>query len=449
MTGRSMRRWGVTVVIALALASSCLDASRSYAAANETPADSDLERAFQAVLADPADLDAAFEYARIAAALGDFEAAISSLERILMFEPNLLQVQVELGVLYFRLGSYEAAQSYLKQALDHEDLPPDVRTRVETFLDESERQVSPYRYSVWLIGGLRYQTNANLAPGNRILSFGTPTSLPNEFASDDDFSVFFNGRARYLHDFGGANGDRLEANLGLFASRQFTLDEFDVTYLYCDVGPRIVIPGTDGIAIRPYATASALFVEDAYYQGSGGAGAKLEVPISDDWSASLDASIKYAAYESSVDRPNAEELDGQEAGLIADLTYTFGSGGLTLSGGFAAISARESYETYREYSAGVFVWKAFPAPVDVSGRGLPWIVSLDASLLNRDYSGANPAVSPQVRNDDELRADVKLLVPVTQSASVFAGAGYQDVRSNLPNYTFDNITGMAGFSLRF
>jgi hypothetical protein len=38
---------------------------------------------------------------------------------------------------------------------------------------------------------------------------------------------------------------------------------------------------------------------------------------------------------------------------------------------------------------------------------------------------------------------------VTLSASVFVGAGWQDVRSNLPNYTFDNITALGGFNVRF
>ena len=235
-------------------------------AANQPPTGADLEPAFQGVLADPADLDAAFEYARIAAVLGDFEAAISSLERMLMFDADLLQVQVELGILYFRLGSYEAAKGYLDQALAREDLPPEVRTRIENFQAEADRQTSRHRYSVFLSGGLRYQSNANLALGNTILSFGTPTALPGEFASEEDFSVFANGRARYRYDFGGAHGDHLEANLGVFASRQFSLDDFNVTYVSADLGPRMVIPGTDGVSIRPYATTSALFIDDGYYQ---------------------------------------------------------------------------------------------------------------------------------------------------------------------------------------
>ena len=163
----------------------------------------------------------------------------------------------------------------------------------------------------------------------------------------------------------------------------------------------------------------------------------------------VDGSLRYAAHETSVDRPNAQELDGQEASVTAELSYYFSSGGITLSGGFAAISARVQFETYREYSAGVFVWKSLPALVDVSGKGLPWTVSFDASAYARDYSAANPAISPQVRDEEELRLDAKLLVPVSQSASVFVGVGWQDVRSNLPNYTFDNITGLAGFSLKF
>jgi Flp pilus assembly protein TadD len=81
------------------------------------PTEADLDRAFAAVIADPSNLDASFEYARIAAALGDFEGAVSSLERMLIFNPKLPRVHVELGVLYFRLRSFEAARSYFDQAL--------------------------------------------------------------------------------------------------------------------------------------------------------------------------------------------------------------------------------------------------------------------------------------------------------------------------------------------
>ncbi|MGY9054413.1 MAG: tetratricopeptide repeat protein, partial [Alphaproteobacteria bacterium] len=117
MTTLFLPGWTTRVLIMAGIIGLCIASSPGETA---TPTEGDLDRAFDAVLADPSDIDAAFEYARIAAALGDYEAAISSLERMLIFDPNLLKVKVELGVLYFRLGSYETAKSYFDQALAHE-----------------------------------------------------------------------------------------------------------------------------------------------------------------------------------------------------------------------------------------------------------------------------------------------------------------------------------------
>ena len=449
MMGRSKRRWGSTLVIALALASGCLHASQANAATGEPLTEADLERAFQAVLADPADLAAAFEYARIAAALGDYEGAISSLERMLMFNPDLVQVQVELGVLYFRLGSYEAAQSYLNQALAHDDLPPDAKERIETFQAEIQRQASPNQFAFSFTGGLRYQSNANLAPGNTILSGGSPTALPIEFAETDDFAVFAGIRMRHHYDFGTADGDFMETNAGAYTSQQFQVDDFDLTYLDVDTGPQIILPGAGGLSVRPYVKASALFIEEQYYQGVVGGGANLNLPLSPTWSLGLDGFWQYASYTSSADRPTAEDLDGQEIRLAAEIAYHTDGGGIALIGEAASINASANYEAYDELSARVFAWKDLPAPFDIAAQGKSWTITLAAEFLNRSYDAANPLVSPDVRNDNEYRIDGQLIIPVTMSASAFVGAGWHDVRSNLPNYTFDNITALGGFNVRF
>ena len=57
------------------------------------------EALFQAILQKPDDLDAAFEYAALSVQVGDIEAAISTLERMLIFAPGLPRLQLELGVL--------------------------------------------------------------------------------------------------------------------------------------------------------------------------------------------------------------------------------------------------------------------------------------------------------------------------------------------------------------
>ena len=76
------------------------------------------DEAFQSIFADLGNLDKTFRFAELAVQTGNFEAAISALERMLLINPNLPRVRLELGVLYFRLGSYQVAKTYLDRAVE-------------------------------------------------------------------------------------------------------------------------------------------------------------------------------------------------------------------------------------------------------------------------------------------------------------------------------------------
>ena len=58
------------------------------------------DAAFQETLSKPADLDVLFRFASLAAQTGDLEGAISALERMLLINPDLPRVRLELGGLY-------------------------------------------------------------------------------------------------------------------------------------------------------------------------------------------------------------------------------------------------------------------------------------------------------------------------------------------------------------
>src|SRR5438093_4903602 len=117
------------------------------------------------MLRDPGNLDVTFAYADTAAKLGDNEAAVSALERMLLFNPNLPRVQLELGALYFRMGSYEIARSYFDKAASANP-PPEVRERITTYLGEMARLSAPQRFSGFVFFGVQYQTDANVAPAS-------------------------------------------------------------------------------------------------------------------------------------------------------------------------------------------------------------------------------------------------------------------------------------------
>src|ERR1700730_12086471 len=117
-------------------------------AAEDRPAlEAQKEALFQQMFRDPANLDVTLAYADVPATLGDYEAAVSALERLLLFNPDLPRVQLELGALYFRMGSYELARDYFGKAAAANP-PPEVRARVEQYLGEIEKSQSRRRLNV-------------------------------------------------------------------------------------------------------------------------------------------------------------------------------------------------------------------------------------------------------------------------------------------------------------
>jgi tetratricopeptide (TPR) repeat protein len=71
---------------------------------------------------------------------GDLEGAIGTYEGILLIDSNLPQVRLELGILYFRLKSYDAARSYLESALQSPELAADARKPAEQLLAKMPKQ---------------------------------------------------------------------------------------------------------------------------------------------------------------------------------------------------------------------------------------------------------------------------------------------------------------------
>ena len=81
------------------------------------------DKAFETMFQDPGNLEKTFSFAGLAIKAGDFEGAISSLERMLILDPNLPRVRYELGVLYFKLGSYDVAATYFEELLEDKNTP--------------------------------------------------------------------------------------------------------------------------------------------------------------------------------------------------------------------------------------------------------------------------------------------------------------------------------------
>ena len=178
---------------------------------------------------DPADLDVTFRFAEVSALLGNFESAVSALERMLLFNPDLPRVRLELGVLYFRLGSYALARTYLTRALESEDVPTEVQARVEVFLAEIDERLSPHQFSGSIYSGLRYQSNANSGPSSTaVRAAGVDAVLDSQFTRKSDGNVFVSGNVQYLFDTQTQEATVWETNGFFYVTEQEREDQVDI-----------------------------------------------------------------------------------------------------------------------------------------------------------------------------------------------------------------------------
>ena len=146
---------------------------------------------FKRMLAKPNDLDAAFRYSQIETKLGDYEAAIGALERMLFYNTNLPRVKLELGVLYFKLRSYEMARSYFTAAIAAKDTPQDLRDEVATFIAAIDRSVADSQFALFAQFGLRHQTNGNAGPNSPVVqALGQQAVLSSQFQRTPDWNAF-------------------------------------------------------------------------------------------------------------------------------------------------------------------------------------------------------------------------------------------------------------------
>ena len=102
----------------------------------------------------------AFEYASLSSQVGDYEAAISTLERMLIFAPNTPRLQLELGILYYKLGSYEVARTYFAQVVANPSVPQEIAAKVRLYLQQLAIEAEPPAFAGSIFSGIRWESNA-------------------------------------------------------------------------------------------------------------------------------------------------------------------------------------------------------------------------------------------------------------------------------------------------
>jgi hypothetical protein len=408
---------------------------------------------FRVTLNNPTNLDVAFEYAMLSARVGDYEGAISTLERMLIYAPGLPRVQLELAVLYYRLGAYDKAKEYL-QLVSEQDLPHPVRVRVSQFEASLEQASRPFRFTGTVQAGLQTHTNANLAPNqDSILIGGLPFVLSPGARAQSDTNAFALVQLHFAHELP-SPGALFEVEATLYATEYADLNRLNMNLLEIAAGPSFSLGGIgwDKTRLGLYGIVGAARLGGHSYSTTFGAGARLRSQVGE--RTFLEALIegRDVEYDNSTTYPTATNGDGETYRAKAKLTQLINSR-LSASLTFEArkTDAATVFNSSSYYSLSANTSYKFNGPTTgIFADDAPWTLSLSVGGLKRDYDGPDPAINPlAAESDDALWIEAGLSVPLENKFSAYITAQYLEQDSNYATRDYHGATLTFGVAKRF
>ena len=455
-----VRRLGlcVSVIALLAAALSATIVGVRPAIAQQTQAvspelEAEYDAAFQDMLQKPSDLDVLFKFATIASKTGDLEGAISALERMLLVDPDLPRVRLELGVLYYRLGSFEVARSYFEVTLKSASLTPDVKARAEQFLAESEKRLTRSRFTGEIFAGMRYQSNANLGPPtSSVRLFGQTANLNQTALGTADWGAVTSGFLRHIYDLGQNNPAQLETQLSGYLNRQFQIQAANVSILDLTSGPRFkAFNGIfEDVTLKPFGTVGYIWVNDVPYYGSFGSGLEVGTLLSDKLRNTTNFVWRRQMYQNTWYIPTNNQFTGVEYSANSTFQYAVNEAVMLYANGNLQRYQTDStpWQNYMLYGVGGGMSFSFTDPLFKSQ--LPWSISLFGNVQWWYYDQPDAVVDPTVvRQQTDTILNLTLSIPFDQR-TMFTVSGGRFVRSSdIPNYAFTNNSALIGVTWRF
>jgi tetratricopeptide (TPR) repeat protein len=405
----------------------------------------------RAMLAAPANLDIAFEYAALSVKAGDLEGAVSTLERMLIFAPGLPRLQLELGVLYHRLGANEVARGYFEAVLAQPDVPAEVRSKVEAYLEAIERGGATSGFHGAIMVGARYQTNANSAPFSNIVNLnGVDFTLGPGGTNAPDGNGFVSGNFRYVHDLG-TQGDRLIATLQTYGALYATQRQLDTGAAELTFGPEFTLQhiGIDNASLGIYGIGTGVMLGGDPHLIGLGLGTNVKALLAPQLRANATLEYRRELFRNSPARPNADLRSGHRVTGRAGLEYA-ATDDITLFGILTGERRLAQAGFLSLWEIGVTAGVVFDFASPLPQLDKDWSLTLSAGYFHRRFDAPDPVINANVAEvDSGLQLAAALSMPLDDGWSVQTSASWRGVASNYDLARTSNVSVTAGVMKEF
>lgn len=410
------------------------------------------QEALDTVLEDVADPAKSFQFVKAATEAGDLRGAAAALERMLLLDPRLANIRLELGIIYLQLGNPELGRYHILEALRAPNVPSAVRVRAERYLSAASASDTPQRhlFSGRLSFGRRADDNAN--SGTDALEVLVPFDgnlvvVPLDGASgESDSSSELLSTFSHSYAFANLPGSFWDSNIFAFANRYDDLNDLDFMTLRLDTGPLFSFGGqTDAPwQVRPSVSVAKAWLDSEDYIDSQGVGVELRKIYASRAITSLRVRELDQDY---LDQPGRFLSDRTGDYRTAELMQVWQLRRTQLTASLLNENA-EAEAAHRSFDR-VGASLGFRRYFGQNGARPPWSISTTLLWRESDYEGLDPMLYPdRIRLDTRFDVRFSIEVPVSRRLALTLSSFYTDNESNVPVYEFDNTGVAAGLSVR-
>ncbi len=368
----------------------------------------------------------------------NYSQAAAIYRRILIDNPSLIQVRLELGYVYFLMKEDDKARYNLRLVLAEKELPPQVRNDIFNLLDVIRRRKS---WGIYVSVGITPDTNVNTVSGRRLscLNFmGIPICRELDNAETD---IGFQGLAslEYIYKFTDSWG--LKSRLTVDA-----IDYQDKQYSFWGIGsslgPRYVTDFAEysiGVGYRQQ------WNDEHRYNYAPGAYAEM----STDLSRKLSFYDRFSYNKINYNIREYQVFNSHNYANYARLVYSLNNYSyMTLSAGVSYEDSRYKWNSYWRQNYGVGY-----------GRELPWgfIIYVEPNFSVSQYRDRRYFVNGKGGVEQWKRKDVMCGIYLSLSSKLLRVYNitptlnyiYNKRTSNVFNYEYERSRLELGISRSF
>ncbi len=373
----------------------------------------------------PNDIGVNFYHGLAASRSGDFEMAVIDFEHVLTIDPTLSRVKAELGRSYYELGQYDLAEPHFRDLIE-EDLPKNVRVRVERYLEAIERQTKRHFFSARATFSVSRDTNIRVSPADdTVATVLGDVVLDDTYQENRDIMYSTTFGVDHTFRFSSRNPWLWQSSLTQYNALYDTEKDLDLNYFYAATGPAyrngrysLGIQATYGSLERDY---------DTYLRTFGGALTGSYV-VNDSMAAVADIRIEDRKYYQSPGR------DGMYYRAGIGPVVVFGKNRVSCQVGMEGLNADDRVEAYDCFFAGVSAERDLGAGFTAFAK---------YQFKTGEYEEDDPLFADR-REDDEHEVAVGIRKVIMENVTASLVHTYTDVDSTIELYEYHrNVTNLS------